>query len=125
MELSFVANLLAIGKPRPRVTSRGAFLPTVYRDYQAELKYCALEAFALHIQASGRWDVDAPMSVELTFVLPDRRRRDVDNLAGGVLDTLNAVAWRDDSQVVELVVRKVVVPRAASVTVRLRALPSE
>lgn len=125
MEIEWACHVLAMGKPRPRVTRSGAYMPQAYRDCQDELRNSALEAFARHIARGASWDVDALMAVELAFVLPDRRRRDLDNLAGGVLDALNKVAWRDDSQVVELVARKLYVPRAASVTIRLRALPNE
>ena len=35
-----------------------------------------------------------------------RRRMDVDNVAKSVLDGLNGVAYEDDDQVIELLVRK-------------------
>jgi Holliday junction resolvase RusA-like endonuclease len=41
-------------------------------------------------------------SVDLVFVLSDRRPRDIDNLAKTVLDALNKRAWKDDAQVVRL-----------------------
>lgn len=44
------------------------------------------------------------MSVELDIFT--QRRMDVDNVAKSVLDGLNGVAYEDDNQVVELLVRK-------------------
>lgn len=110
MQIRFSAPLLAIGKPRPRVTPRGAFMPQHYREFQRELKTWAIEAFGLHLEAGKAWDVDARMRLDLAFVFSDRRRRDLDNLAGGVMDALNSLAWRDDSQIDELSVRRVYVP---------------
>jgi Holliday junction resolvase RusA-like endonuclease len=40
------------------------------------------------------------------FGEPDTFKPDVDNLAKAVMDALNCVAYVDDSQVIELVIRK-------------------
>lgn len=47
-----------------------------------------------------------PLAVTLIYTLPDKRRRDLDNLIKCVLDGLNKIAWNDDSQVVQLHVWK-------------------
>jgi Holliday junction resolvase RusA-like endonuclease len=52
------------------------------------------------------WPLHARYAVELTFHMPNSRRADADNLAKGVLDALNGIAWEDDSQVQRLVVEK-------------------
>lgn len=54
------------------------------------------------------WPMDAWYRVELWVRFPDRRRRDVDNVAKAVLDSANGVLWDDDSQVVELSIRRAV-----------------
>lgn len=52
------------------------------------------------------------VTVETRFRRPKKpsayapTRCDVDNLAKGVLDALNTVAWEDDRQIVELICRK-------------------
>jgi Holliday junction resolvase RusA-like endonuclease len=43
-----------------------------------------------------------PVSLEITAYFDSHRRVDLDNVAKLVGDALNAVAWRDDSQVYEL-----------------------
>ena len=121
-EVSFRVPGLAIGKRGLKVTRRGAFMPTRYRDYQREVKACAIEAFGLYLEAGGRWDVEAPMVLDCTFVFTDRRKRDLDNLLGGVMDSLLSVAYRDDSQVVEMAARKFVLGTEPSVSGRLRLL---
>lgn len=45
------------------------------------------------VDSLHRWRVD------MVFYLPDRRSRDVDNLAKLILDALNGLAWSDDAQV--------------------------
>lgn len=40
-----------------------------------------------------------PLAVTIDFYLPDRRRRDLDNLSKAVLDACNKVVWQDDTQI--------------------------
>jgi crossover junction endodeoxyribonuclease RusA len=48
-----------------------------------------------------------PVAVEIEAHMPDKRRRDLDNLLKGLLDSLtHAGVWLDDSQVVDLRIRK-------------------
>jgi Holliday junction resolvase RusA-like endonuclease len=44
--------------------------------------------------------------VELTFLLPTRRRVDLDNLSKNVLDALNDVCYKDDAQISCLILYK-------------------
>lgn len=46
------------------------------------------------------------ISVELQFFLPDKRRKDWDNLAKNVMDALNGIVYRDDSQVTMATIEK-------------------
>lgn len=63
---------------------------------------------------------DEAVRVELDFVLTARRRVDLDNLSKAVLDACNRVIWKDDQQVVELQIRKLLKPDAeAGVWVRV------
>jgi Holliday junction resolvase RusA-like endonuclease len=99
---------VAVGKPRPRVTSRGAFLPTAYREWQALVRDAAIVAAGELEDRGTPWPAHAERyRVDIVVVPPDRRGRDVDNLAGGILDALNGVLWRDDRLVVDLRCRRV------------------
>lgn len=42
---------------------------------------------------------DGPLAVKLRFYPPDFRRRDEMNMAKSLCDSLNGIAWRDDSQI--------------------------
>ena len=49
----------------------------------------------------------APVAVSIEAFMPDKRRRDLDNLLKGLLDAMtHAGVWLDDSQVVDLRIRK-------------------
>jgi len=45
--------------------------------------------------------------VSLYFMLPNRIRRDLDNLAKGVCDGMRGIVYKDDSQIVYLQLEKV------------------
>ena len=54
------------------------------------------------VQSSGA----ARLTVLLIARPPDRRRRDLDNLAKAVLDGMNGVLYDDDSQIDNLIIRR-------------------
>jgi Holliday junction resolvase RusA-like endonuclease len=51
------------------------------------------------ISMMGRDMYEGGVSVELTFFLPNNRRKDWDNLAKNVMDAMNGIVYKDDSQV--------------------------
>lgn len=117
-----------IGKARPRVTYRGAYMPARYRAWLETVKREALAYWSEHSECAddecaARWYEPSHPAIVLVlvFYLPDRRRRDVDNLAGAVMDALNGVLWKDDSQIVRLVVEKSTVEKGEFVGVEVRA----
>lgn len=59
-----------------------------------------------------------PLRVEIDLFWPDARRRDLDNIKG-LLDALTGVVWEDDSQIVELHIRKSVYPGKAQCVVKI------
>ncbi len=63
---------------------------------------------------------DGPVAVSLDVVLPDRRKRDLDNIVKAVLDAIgHAGIYADDSQVCQLIVtrRHVEPPGCVDVTI--------
>lgn len=58
--------------------------------------------------------------VELLLVVADKRARDLDNLAKGILDGSTGALWRDDSQVVRLAMTKAINPTRPRVEVLVR-----
>jgi crossover junction endodeoxyribonuclease RusA len=54
----------------------------------------------------NRQPLAGSLAVSVDFYLPDRRRRDLDNLSKAVLDACNGVVWEDDQQVTQLHITK-------------------
>ena len=99
------------GKPR-------AYTPKKTKDYEFELRAAAYRA---RFERSMTKPLDVPVSMIVKAFIPiprswSKKRReaahyasarpDIDNYAKSVLDALNGIVYRDDSQVVDLFVRK-------------------
>lgn len=62
-------------------------------------------------QAIKQWSrpiSDKDFAVEVDLYFPDHRRRDIDNWHKILLDSLTDLVWKDDSQIIEMKVRKFV-----------------
>jgi Holliday junction resolvase RusA-like endonuclease len=102
-----------IPQPRARITTRCGF-GQAYTP-KAHPIHAYRQAIALTWKSAVGITFDGPLRVtmEFRFTKPKSARRewhtvkpDVSNCAKGVEDCLNGVAWGDDSQIVELIVRK-------------------
>lgn len=121
MTCDFVVEGKPVGKGRPRFKRMGNFVqtytPTATADYEKLVR--------LIFQNAGGAITDKPVRVEITaFFAPPKSARkkdkiemlanrilpekkpDCDNIAKIVLDALNKIAYKDDSQVIELSVKK-------------------
>ena len=59
-------------------------------------------------EAWGKVPVGARVSVQIDAWMPDRRRRDLDNILKATLDSLtHAGVWQDDSQIDHISIRRV------------------
>jgi Holliday junction resolvase RusA-like endonuclease len=112
------------GKGRPRIgkLSNGrpvAFTPSITRNYEAELKFAAIQAM------SGGRPIDEPVSVEMLIafgipksmgkkyqalakddLLRPTKKPDADNVFK-MVDALNGIVWRDDSQIVRAHIERI------------------
>lgn len=120
MAIAFSVSGDPVPQPRPRVSTRGGFARAYVPKTHAVHAYRA--AIAAAARAAGAGVHGEPCEVVIDFVFgrpkshirkhglapdaPRYPRQDADNLAKSVLDSLNGVAWEDDSQVVRLVVTK-------------------
>lgn len=122
------------GKARPRVntTTHRAYTPEDTKQYERTVQYSYLNAYPscgrfhkgpcrvqicayFAVPASWpRWRKQKALSGEL---LPEKKP-DCDNIAKAVLDALNGIAYKDDSQVTALIVTKRYAERG-HVTVRI------
>lgn len=121
--LTFHVDINPVPKGRPRFSKVGGFMrsytPKKTSDYETEVRTQAQTVMT-------REPLETPVAVYLYFRLPIPRshskkrqeaclngserpikKPDIDNLAKSVLDGLNGVIWRDDSQIVSLHLTKV------------------
>jgi crossover junction endodeoxyribonuclease RusA len=65
------------------------------------------EAIRAHVAELKDKTVTGPVAVDIEAFFPDRRKRDLDNILKSLLDSLtHAGVWEDDSQIVDLRIRK-------------------
>lgn len=94
-----------LGPPQPKERARAGlsgrhFTPKRTRAYEQ------LVGTVAELRRPATWPLDARYHVELRVYFGDARARDVDNVAKSILDGLNRVLWRDDRQVMRIVVEK-------------------
>ncbi len=71
------------------------YTPPRQRAYQRLVRTVAMAALA---RCPG-WRTDRRYAVEVQVTPPDRRRADLDNYIKSAIDSLNGLAWDDDSQI--------------------------
>jgi Holliday junction resolvase RusA-like endonuclease len=132
MALTFTVPGEPVPQPRPRVSTRGGFARAYVPAKHPVHAY--RDAVAAAARTAGAGVHGEPVSVVIDFVwerpkshmrksgikpdAPVLPRPDLDNTTKAVLDSLNGVAWEDDSQVQRLVVEKSYGPEART-TVRI------
>lgn len=107
-------------KGRPRFTRYGH----AYTDKKTvEFENLVRVAFAQHVPGHQPYEGQCRVEIDAYFQIPistskkrkalmmaghirPTKRPDCDNIAKAVLDALNSVAYNDDKQVIEMVVRK-------------------
>lgn len=120
--LLFRVNGMPQGKARPRFTKQGiAYTPQKTKDYERDIREAALNAAIL--QDYEKPDCPIRIHIGAFFATPkswSKKKReqallgnlyptckpDADNIAKAVCDALNEVAYKDDKQIVECVIRK-------------------
>lgn len=109
-----------MAKQRVRVTNAGhAYTPERTVNYEARLAYAAQEVMAGRPLLEGPLDVEVEIRMPIPASRPKKwqtaalagterptKKPDADNFAK-VLDALNLIVWADDSQIVDLHVRKI------------------
>jgi Holliday junction resolvase RusA-like endonuclease len=120
MAITFSLPGNPVPQPRPRITVRGkhghAYVPPDHPIHAYR------QAVAVAARAAGASVHEDPVSVVMDFVFsrpkshmrksglaadaPRLPRPDIDNLEKAVLDALNGVAWKDDTQVARVVKEK-------------------
>ena len=112
-----------VAKGRPKFARRGNFVTTYTPEktagYENLVKMQADAAMAGRPPIEGAADVEIALFVTPPASWSQKKQRaalagetfpiskpDVDNVIKGIFDAMNDIVWRDDKQVVNLVVRK-------------------
>ncbi len=108
MKIHFSVDVRPKAKERPRFAKGHTYTPRATKDYE--------QLIALYARQAGCTARSEPCIIDITatFKRPKTmksfqyctKRPDVDNIAKAVTDGLNGVAYKDDSQIVELKIAK-------------------
>lgn len=107
-----------MGKQRPRIGKFGVYAPKETVSYENLVKVLFVDKYGqpaltgcIRAFIDVYYEISKSTSKKKTEamlggeILPDKKP-DCDNIAKIILDSLNAIAYKDDKQVVELVVTK-------------------
>lgn len=100
---------------RPRVTQYGAYYNETYENFRKEMEILLMGKVTLYTE-SLRLDVTFYKRIPKSYSKKKRDEMDgtyisvvpdLDNLEKAVYDSMNAVVWKDDCQIVQHTTRKV------------------
>jgi Holliday junction resolvase RusA-like endonuclease len=105
------------GKARPRVFNGHAMTPEITVNYENWVKACYQQQEGKYLEGQIRATLTAYFTIPKSYTNKRKeaikqgeehpqKKPDVDNIAKIILDSLNGIAYKDDSQVVELRVNK-------------------
>ena len=118
MEIKFTVPGVPVGKGRPRFTRTGhAYTPEKTAAYEEKVRLCwktqSGQGFAggvpIRATINGYFPIPQSLSKKRRAAMigtPHTKKCDADNLAKTILDSINGLAYVDDSAVCELVVTK-------------------
>lgn len=120
--LSFIIEGEVQPQERPRFSRRGSFVTTYDPPKSAKYKKYVSEVAEMYrmdelIDSEIKLTIDVYRKIPKSTTKKDLKRiedgellpikkPDVDNLAKGIKDGITGVLWKDDSLIVELIVRK-------------------
>ena len=105
------------GKARPRVFNGHAITPADTVNYENWVKICYKEQDGRYLEGSVKATITAYYKIPKSYTKKrvqaineglefPTKKPDVDNIAKIILDSLNGIAYKDDSQIVNLTVTK-------------------
>lgn len=117
--LEFTVLGQPVAKGRPRVTKWGSYTPEKTVNYENLVKYSYIEKY------KDENATDAALGVEITFYfqipkstskknkelmlkgeIRPTKKPDIDNCIKSITDALNTIAYKDDSQIIDVVAHK-------------------
>ena len=121
--LDFTVYAKAVGKGRPRLTTRGgyahAYTPAKTREFENLVGWSAKRAMCQRLPVASGRALFVQITVSLVPPLSWSKKRrieafgafcskkpDTDNVTKAILDAMNGIVYEDDAQVTGLVVQK-------------------
>lgn len=122
--ISFIVPGAPVGKGRPRFAKRGnfvqAYTPEKTASYENLVKMAAAKAMAgrqiiigavcvgihLFVTPPASWSQKKQREAISGSGIFPTSKPDVDNVIKGIFDAMNEIVWKDDKQVVDVVVSK-------------------
>lgn len=120
MKYSFEISEKAVGKGRPRFNTitKTAYTPPTTRTFEEKTKMAFINKYNIVTEPSYE-----PFKVNITVIIrppkstskkrmselmerPYTNKPDIDNIAKSILDALNGIVYKDDSQVTDLSIIK-------------------
>lgn len=99
-QLEFVMDGEPKGKERPRFTRSGhAYTPKATKDAEQAIRDQFKLTYPYYDEVD---DGTTAWALRISAHTKSTRRKDLDNIAKLVMDALNGVVWKDDSQIQEL-----------------------
>ena len=119
LSVTFTVKGKPQGKQRPRVTRHGTYTPEKTRNYEKAVQW----EYMMQCQGAKFPDLPLMVVIDAYFAIPkatSKEKReamiagsirptvkpDNDNIAKSICDALNGEAYKDDAQIVSLIVRK-------------------
>ena len=121
--MKIIINKEPIACPRPRITRFGAYYPKKYQDYKDYLKYYLtllnLNKFedkplylniVFNIQIPNSLSKKKKLELNGQYVI---KKPDIDNYLKSVMDAMNSIVYKDDSQIASIsIIKKYVIDNA-------------
>ena len=85
--IELTVDMPLFSKARPRVTTKGTFMPKAYREKRKEMVRQLKEQW-------GFPPLEGPLRLEL--LIKGEGRADADNIIGALMDAANGLLWADD-----------------------------
>lgn len=118
--MKIIINKEPIACPRPRVSKFGVYYPKKYQDYKDYLKYYLtllnLNKFedkplylniVFNIQIPNSLSKKKKLELNGTYVI---KKPDIDNYLKSVMDAMNSIVYKDDSQISSInIIKKYVI----------------
>lgn len=93
------------------ITTPAISLNTMYRGRRFLTKDGKSTKEAMQYEFSSAWDkevIEGDVALNVIFYFPDNRKRDCDSHLKALLDSMSGIVYKDDSQITELHVYKIV-----------------